>query len=812
MQSGYSFSHIEKKWQDHWSSNGIFLSSHDSTKKKYYVLEMLPYPSGRIHMGHVRNYSIGDLIARYKIKQGYNVLHPMGWDAFGLPAENAAIEKKTQPKKWTYENIDNMRSELKKLGFSYDWSKEFATCDPKYYAQQQKIFLSFLKNDLAYRKESVVNWDPVDQTVLSNEQVEDGRGWRSGALVERKKLTQWFIRITDFSENLIQSLEKLKNWPEHVKSMQHKWIGKSYGADVKFKIKDSEECIKIFTTLPETLFGASFCAIAFDHPVAKELSKKNQEIQDFIKKHSNSQVSEETIEKAEKIGIDTGLKAINPVNPKQEVPIFIANFVLMDYGTGAVFGCPAHDIRDYEFAKKYNLQIKQVAKKENEPDAPLPTKVEQTDIIFDSDFLNNLTAKEAKVKVIDFLEKHDLGTKVTKYRLRDWGVSRQRYWGCPIPIIHCESCGVVPVPEIDLPVKLPDDVEIGGNGNPLDNHPTWKHVKCPKCNSPATRETDTLDTFFDSSWYFLRYCSPESDQVIDKDAVSYWLPVDKYIGGIEHAVLHLLYARFFVKAMTKCGYLSIDEPFLDLLTQGMITHMSYKDKQNKWVDADTVYQKSDKFFSKHTDDEVFPYRIEKMSKSKKNTVAPIPIIEKYGADTARLFTLSDSPPEKNLEWTDSGIDGCYKFLNKFYLFVENFVRNKVAYVDEEKTSENYNTLNRKINTTIKNVTESIESMHFNKSIAYIRELTNSIYSYKIQNKKDVSIIKVSIETAIQLLNPIVPHMTEELWSLIGNKESLTKVSWPQYDESASKESTKKIAIQVNGLHPFPHGSVYQWYQ
>lgn len=798
MHSSYNFLQIEKKWQRYWNDNQIFLSEPDIKKKKYYVLEMLPYPSGRIHMGHVRNYSIGDLIARYKLKQGYNVLHPMGWDAFGLPAENAAIEKKIHPKKWTYENIDNMRSELKRLGFSYDWSKEIATCDVEYYEQQQKIFLSFLENDLAYRKESVVNWDPVDQTVLSNEQVEDGRGWRSGALVERKKLTQWFIRITNFSDNLINSLEKLKDWPEHVKSMQHKWIGKSYGADAKFKLKDSEEYIDIFTTLPETLFGASFCAIAFDHPIAKKLAETNEKIKDFITKHGNSQISEETIEKGEKFGIDTGLKVLNPLDPNHEVPLFIANFVLMDYGTGAVFGCPAHDVRDYEFAKKYNLPIKQVAKKAHNTDVSLPIKLEENDILFNSEFLNGLSIKEGKIKVIEFLEKYKLGKKVTKYRLRDWGVSRQRYWGCPIPIIHCKSCGAVPVLEKDLPVKLPDDVEIGGNGNPLDNHPTWKHVKCPKCKSPALRETDTLDTFCDSSWYFLRYCSPKSKNVIDEDAVRYWLPIDKYIGGIEHAVLHLLYARFFMKAMTKCGYISIDEPFIDLLTQGMVTHMSYKDSNNKWVEADMVYQKSGKFFSKETDEEVTPYRIEKMSKSKKNVVAPLEIIEKYGADTARLFTLSDSPPEKNLEWTESGIEGCYKFLNKLYIFVENFIEMQERNLDSNKPSEHYNSLNKKLNSTIKNVTSSIETTHFNKSIAYIRELTNSIYSYKIQNTEDMKLVRRSIETSLQLLNPIVPHITEELWKLMGNKANLAKSEWPKHDESIAKESTIKVAIQING--------------
>ena len=799
MQPGYNFIKIEEKWQRHWDHNSLFKCEEDKSKPKYYVLEMLPYPSGNIHMGHVRNYSIGDALARYKIKCGYNVLHPMGWDAFGLPAENAAIEKKVHPKKWTYENINNMRSELKMLGLSYDWSKEVTTCDPEYYKQQQKIFLEFLKNDLAYRKESIVNWDPVDQTVLSNEQVEDGKGWRSGAPVVRKKLTQWFIKITKFSEELLSELSHLDQWPDSVRSMQEKWIGKSHGAKVRFKFKDSSDHVEIFTTMPETLFGASFCALSFDHPLALKLAGQNQKINDFILQCNQSSVSEEAIETAEKLGIDTGLKVVNPVLPDQELPLFIANFVLMDYGTGAIFGCPAHDVRDHEFALKYHLPINTIVKK-SDGSRGLPTKIEADDIMIHSAFLTNLTAKEAKTAIFDYLEKNNLGTSITQYRLRDWGVSRQRYWGCPIPIIHCDSCGIVPVPEKDLPVVLPEDVEIEGIGNPLDKHKTWKHVNCPKCNKPALRETDTLDTFFDSSWYFLRYCSPKTDEIIDKELVNYWLPVDKYIGGIEHAVLHLLYARFFTKALKECGYIKFSEPFTSLLTQGMVTHMSYKDGSGKWFPATDICHKNGKTFSSITNEEILPYRNEKMSKSKKNVVPPMPIIQQYGADTARLFVLSDSPPEKNLEWTDTGIEGCYKFLNKLYIFTSEFSTNTTNSLKPNLSalSSKQGELLKKTNATIKSVTDTIESMHFNKSIAHIRELTNAVYSYKIENDVDRNLVGTALSLISQLLNPIAPHITEELWSLLGNKNSLVNISWPEYDRNLSINELKKITVQVNG--------------
>jgi leucyl-tRNA synthetase len=796
--SKYDFVAIENKWQKIWDYEQVFFSTPDSGKKKHYVLEMLPYPSGQIHMGHVRNYSIGDLIARYKIKLGYNVLHPMGWDAFGLPAENAAIEKNVHPKEWTYINIANMKSELKRLGLSYDWTKEIATCDPDYYKYQQELFLEFLKNNLIYRKESVVNWDPVDQTVLSNEQVEDGKGWRSGALVVRKKLTQWFVKITDFAEELLAELKNMDRWPEHVKAMQEKWIGKSSGAKVKFRVQDSNEFIEIFTTTPETLFGVSFCALSFEHPIALKLAGRNQEIKDFIEQCSISSVSEESIETAEKLGIDTGLKVVNPVNNNQLVPVYIANFVLMNYGTGAIFGCPAHDIRDYEFAQKYNLPITQVVF--SDKDESLPLKVEQNYILKNSGFLTGLTAGEAKKTIIEYLEKNEQGEQYTQYRLRDWGVSRQRYWGCPIPVIHCDDCGIVPVPKKDLPVLLPDDVDISGKGNPLDHHPTWKHVFCPKCGKAARRETDTLDTFVDSSWYFLRYCSPKDENIIDKSAVDYWLPVDNYVGGIEHAVLHLLYSRFFTKALKKLGYVKFDEPFKSLLTQGMVTHMSYKDLEGKWVSATDVYQEGQKFFSRDSNKEVYSYRIEKMSKSKKNVVPPIPIINSFGADTARMFVLSDSPPEKNLEWTDSGIEGCSKFLNRLYNFVSDFIDSQ--HISDEEVSAitiQQKDFLKKIHLAIKKTTENIELTHFNKAIACIREFSNVIYAYEIQDKQDAKLMREAIETVLQLLNPIVPHITEELWEMLGHSGNmLVAAHWPQYNSKFIEDNVRKITVQING--------------
>jgi len=794
----YNCKDIESKWQTIWQESKCFQAKVDSNKKKYYVLEMFPYPSGKIHMGHVRNYTIGDVVARIKLCQGFNVLHPMGWDAFGLPAENAAIEQKTLPKKWTLSNIDTMRGQLQSIGLAYDWSKEIATCLPEYYQHEQKIFLDFLKNGLAYKKESLVNWDPVDNTVLANEQVIDGRGWRSGAVVERKKLSQWFLKITDFADELLSDLQQLTGWPEHVRLMQDRWIGKSIGCKVKFAVQNSDDILEIFTTLPETLFGASFCAIAYDHPLAIKVAKSNKHVQDFIDKCNHTAISEEAIEKAEKIGIDTGLRVAHPLLNDHTIPVHIANFVLMEYGTGALFGCPAHDERDHEFALKYNLPIIQVIEKHNQPNAILPTKVEDIDLVINSGFLSGLSAKIAKDKIIEYLEKNNLGEKTIQYRLRDWGVSRQRYWGCPIPIIYCDHCGVVPVPEEQLPVKLPEDINFDKPGNPIAHHPTWKYVKCPKCGVDATRETDTFDTFFESSWYFARFCNPHTKEVVDREACDYWLPVDQYIGGIEHAILHLLYSRFFTKAMSKCGYFTLNEPFSSLLTQGMVTHVSYKDKNNNWVLPDDIIKTEQGLISSQNQQEVTVCRIEKMSKSKKNVVDPEKIIREYGADTARLFMLSDSPPDKDLEWTDSGIDGAFKFISRLYRFTANLSKIEAVDIADNKLPVNFLKVRKKIHKTIAFVTEDIDKFHFNKAVARIRELLNVIFDLNDSESAAKTVIREGIETSIRLLYPMIPHVCEELWQLLGNDRYLTFNQWPQPRVMLLQDDEIIMAIQING--------------
>lgn len=798
----YEFFKIEKKWQEQWEASNCFVAEINKNKHKCYVLEMLPYPSGQIHMGHVRNYMLGDAFARYKMSKGYNVLHPMGWDAFGLPAENAAIEKKIHPREWTMQNIDKMRADLKSIGFSYDWDREVATCNPDYYKHEQKIFLDFYKHDLAYKKESFVNWDPVDNTVLANEQVIDGKGWRSGADVVRKKLSQWFLKITDFADELADALEDLKGWPEQVKLMQQKWIGKSKGCMIKFKIKDTvDEHLDIFTTLPETIFGASFCAIAFEHPMALKLAQQNDAVKAFIEQHNTGSTAEEDIEKREKAGIDTGVKVLHPLIKDQTLPVFITNFVLMEYGTGAIFGCPAHDVRDHEFAMKYNLPILPVIK--NDENHPLPTKVKPTDIIIASDFLNSMEAHQAKSNIIDYFEKHQMGKAITNYRLKDWGVSRQRYWGCPIPIIYCKSCGIVPVSDVDLPVLLPHDVDLSRPGNALDQHPTWKHTSCPTCGGKAERETDTLDTFFDSSWYFARYCNNKSTDLLDKEACDYWMPVDQYIGGIEHAILHLLYSRFFVRALKKCGYLTIDEPFTNLKTQGMITHMSYRDANQKWIAVQDLEVRDGKLFDRNTKSEAFSYRIEKMSKSKKNTIAPLEIIEKYGADTIRFFVLSDSPPEKDLEWTDAGVEGCYRFLNKVFNFVIDNLENikKHNKIDKEYNfTDKHIRMRKAIHKTIYRCSDYLEKFHYNKMIAVIRELSKELFAFAPSAKSDVdfAVLSEGAHAMIQLLNPIIPHMTEELWQILGHQSMLVHFKWPQAEEKLLEEDSAVVAIQING--------------
>ena len=649
----YNPAKTEQKWQEYWSKNEIFVSSRDDGKEKYYVLEMFPYPSGRIHMGHVRVYTLGDVIARYKKSKGFDVLHPMGWDAFGMPAENAAVEHGIPAAEWTWSNIETMRHQLKSMGFSYDWTREIATCSPDYYRQEQAMFVELLARDLAYKKETWVNWDPVDETVLANEQVIDGRGWRSGALIERRLLSQWMFRITAYAQDLLDSLDNLDEWPESVRTMQANWIGRSEGLKIEFDLANHSETISVFTTRPDTLYGASFIAIAPNHPLASQLAENNPTMLSFIETCNRLGTSEVELEKAEKLGFDTGLKAKHPFSGQEELPVFVANFVLMSYGTGAIFGCPAHDQRDIEFASKYKLPIKTVVAPSGDfPDPALPPHTAFTGdgLMINSGFLDGMTIDQAKAAVAEKLEATNQGKRHVTYRLRDWGVSRQRYWGCPIPVVHCDQCGIVPVPKGSLPVLLPDDVAFDQPGNPLDRHPTWKHTTCPNCSGAAERETDTFDTFVDSSWYFCRFACPESSMPLDPEAMKSWLPVDQYVGGIEHAILHLLYSRFFMRALEECGYVSFKEPFTGLLAQGMVCHETYRDDSG-WLYPEEVEQtEAGNWQRRDNGQPVQSGRSESMSKSKKNVVDPGSILKTYGADTARLFMLSDSPPERDIEW------------------------------------------------------------------------------------------------------------------------------------------------------------------
>ncbi len=800
----YNFKKTEARWQKIWEDNKCFEVKENSALPKYYVLEMFPYPSGRIHMGHVRNYALGDLVARYKKARGYNVLHPMGWDAFGLPAENAATANKVPPAKWTEQNIDAMRAQLKSMGLSYDWARELTTCSPDYFVHEQKMFLDFVKAGLAYRKKSWVNWDPQENTVLANEQVVEGRGWRSGALVEKRQLTQWFLKITEYADDLIDSIEELVNWPDRVRIMQKNWMGRSEGMRIYFELDGRGDHIEVFTTRADTLFGASFCAISAQHPLAIELGKENTRLAAFIAECNRIGTSEAAIETEEKRGFDTGLKVKHPLIKNQTLPVYIANFVLMDYGTGAIFGCPAHDQRDLDFARKYKLPIiPVVAPKTADPetfeiasDAYL-----EEGIHINSDFLNGTTIAEAKSIVAKKLIELKAGLKETNYRLRDWGVSRQRYWGCPIPIINCESCGIVPVPDDQLPITLPDDVSFNDPGNPLSHHPTWRHVDCPECGDPASRETDTLDTFFESSWYFARFCSPHSAEGLDKDAVSYWLPVDQYIGGIEHAVLHLLYSRFFTRALKQCGYLNIKEPFSRLMTQGMVCHETYQDIKGAWLLPDEVKKTNGgTYVTVSNGAPVKLGRSEKMSKSKKNVVDPELIIAEYGADTARLFMLSDSPPNRDLDWTEAGVEGAWRYINRLWRMVsEPHIPIETPGKNPPKNlAEGYYIVRRNIHQTIRNVSNDLDEFHFNKAIARIRELTNTLDNMEPDANGSSWVYREGMETVTKLIGPIIPHIAEEMWQKLGYRRLVVDTPWPDCDPSLLIEDTVTVGVQVNG--------------
>ena len=798
---------IEKKWQEIWQKEQVFCFNLQKNAPKYYVLEMFPYPSGKIHMGHLRNYTIGDVVARHKKQLGFNVLHPMGFDAFGLPAENAALEYGSHPKEWTLQNINIMKQELQNIGLALDWGKQIITCLPEYYKHEQEIFLKFFENGLAYQKESLVNWDPIDNTVLANEQVIDGKGWRSGAVVEKKKLKQWFLKVSDFACDLLTELNNLPGWDERVLSMQEKWIGKSTGLLLDFTIKNhqgNKNQIQVYTTRSETIFGASFLGISPHHPLAEELAKTNIDVAKFITACNMSSTSEQDLEKQEKFGINTGLVAINPAN-QQELPIFIANFILLEYGTGAIFACPAHDERDFEFATKYNLPIIQVVQNNNLSEQLVPyCQTEGT--LLNSDFLNGLTCQEAKQKINQYFINLGIAQLKTNYRLRDWGISRQRYWGCPIPILYLPDGSVVPVPAHQLPVDLPEDIDFSKPGNPLANHPTWKYTTYTDSygkTHQAIRETDTFDTFFESSWYFLRFASLSPNKPFDSHEISQILPVDQYIGGVEHAVLHLLYARFFVKALKKCGYFNLTEPFTNLLTQGMVCHATYQNQQKKWLHPKQIDFSYNPPLEIATKQPVLVGRSEKMSKSKKNVVEPAEIIEQYGADTARLFMMSDSPVARDLDWSNAGIEGCFRYLNRLFKIYQGFLPNlptQIIYFDS-KNSQNFNdaqhALLSLIHQTIYAVKFQYEKIFFNSAIAKIREFSNYLEKFTLTCSLDVSLMAFALESLLILLNPVVPHLTEELWQMLGKKTLLANEYFVIYDEALLQNNTIKIAVQVN---------------
>ncbi|WP_295879865.1 leucine--tRNA ligase [uncultured Bartonella sp.] len=808
----------EQKWQSIWGEKEVFKTDNDDPREKYYVLEMFPYPSGRIHMGHVRNYAMGDVVARYKRARGFNVLHPMGWDAFGMPAENAAMQHKVHPKDWTYQNIASMKKQLKSMGLSLDWSREFATCDVEYYHRQQMLFLDMYEKGLVDRKTSKVNWDPVDHTVLANEQVIDGRGWRSGALVEQRELTQWFFKITKFSQELLDGLNGLDEWPEKVRVMQRNWIGKSEGALLRWKIAkdtpiDGFSEIECFSTRPDTIFGASFIAIAADHPVARKLAEKNAKLKDFIDECHRKGTSTAEIETAEKKGFDTGLKVVHPFDDKWEIPVYVANFVLMEYGTGAVFGCPAHDQRDLDFANKYELPVHPVVLPEGEdPDSFVVTEEAHTEdgIMINSGFLDGLKPKAAFEEVLKRLSGQMLNgrpqaERKIQFRLRDWGISRQRYWGCPIPIIHCDDCGDVPVPRADLPVKLPDDVTFDKPGNPLDRHPTWKFVKCPRCGKPARRETDTMDTFVDSSWYYARFTAPWENEPTNKDAIRKWLPVDQYIGGIEHAILHLLYSRFFMRAMKLTGHVNVDEPFKGLFTQGMVVHETYHNKEGWVAPADIRIEEKDGVRRATLLSDGSPVEIgsiEKMSKSKKNVVDPDDIISSYGADTARLFMLSDSPPERDVIWTEAGAEGAHRFVQRVWRLISSSAEILTHVKPQAGTKGAALDISKAAHRTLAKVADDIEKLAFNRAVARLYELVNKL-APELQNLEQAddemkAALRQALDFFIVMISPMTPHLAEECHAALGETNLVAQMSWPHYDPALIVDNEITIPIQING--------------
>ncbi|WP_173088386.1 leucine--tRNA ligase [Devosia sp. 1635] len=816
----YNPREMEPHWQQVWDQRQSFVTSNDDPREPYYVLEMFPYPSGRIHMGHVRNYAMGDVVARYHRARGKNVLHPMGWDAFGLPAENAAIERKTHPGTWTRANIATMKGQLKSMGLSIDWTREFATCEPEYYKHQQAMFIDMMAAGLVTRKQSKVNWDPVDMTVLANEQVIDGKGWRSGAVVEQRELTQWFFKISDFAEELLEALDGLTEWPEKVRTMQRNWIGRSEGLRLLFEMVPNNTVnagsIEVFTTRPDTIFGASFVALSPDHPLTAELARSNPALAEFVEETRRLGTATETIEKAEKKGVFTGLQVKHPVLDGQALPVYVANFVLMDYGTGAIFGCPAHDQRDLDFARKYDLPVIPVVLPPDADAASFAIGDEayvDTGHIFNSGFLSGLSITEAKAAAAQFFAERTVdgkpqGKVEVNYRLRDWGVSRQRYWGCPIPVIHCEVCGTLPVPKKDLPVVLPEDVTFDKPGNALDHHPTWKHVPCPQCGGPARRETDTMDTFVDSSWYYARFTAPQAETPTVPDIANRWLPVDQYIGGVEHAILHLLYSRYFTRAMKATGHVGLDEPFKGLFTQGMVTHETYRSAAGEWVaPVDVVLETSGETRSAthlETGAPISIGSVEKMSKSKKNVVDPDEIVATYGADTARWFMLSDSPPERDVQWTEAGVEGASRFQQRIWRLVGDTVALRAQSQDLAPVAadEEAIALRRAAHRAVQQVADDIEGLRFNRAVAQIYELTNALVRssglVSAAPAARLAALEEGVGYLVQLIAPMMPHLAETCWQALGRDGLVADAPWPQVDPALLVDNDVVMPIQVNG--------------